>query len=272
MIEPLVRQLPDSFGYKDFIHKLRWLVAMSQSSAGERYAQSAVFLRFSHAHKQALYTEALWRTVGNLISEESLLRFFEADNASEPIDKMLYTDVKTRLADHLLMISDRMTMAYGLESRSPFADQKVAEFVATIPAELKLRGSRLKYIQRQIAREYLPNTLIKRPKQGFGFPLARWFKYELRDLTVHIFLNSRLASAGYFRQEAISTLLSEHLSGRFDHNYRLWLLLNLELWYRQFIDGFSRNDLTEMLYDRYGNDTGSDHARSIIGRFSRAHL
>ena len=239
VIEPLIRRLPDNHAYNNPVQRLRWLVAMSATEAGERYAQSACFLRFGHAHKRALYTEALWRELGGYDSSALLLQYFDADPARHPLDKMLYTDVKTRLAEHLLMVVDRMTMAHSLEGRSPYVDQRLVAFAARLPAELKLRGRRLRYIQRQLAREFLPRPLLRRRKQGFGFPLARWFKTELRELMHALFRDSHLAAGGYFRPEAIRALLEEHIDGRADHNYRLWLLLNLELWHRLFIEGSS---------------------------------
>jgi asparagine synthase (glutamine-hydrolysing) len=121
------------------------------------------------------------------------------------------------------------------------------EFVASIPAQYKLRGRQLKHIQRRIAKDYLPEPLIRRGKQGFGFPLAYWFKNELRDLMAEIAVNSSLVKEGYFRSEAINSLLDEHVSGQLDHNYRLWLLLNLELWHRLFIGGWSLDELKAFL-------------------------
>jgi asparagine synthase (glutamine-hydrolysing) len=247
VIEPLIHRLPDSYSYNNRVQKLRWLAAMSQTEAGERYAHSASFLRFSHAHKKALYTDDLWLEVGGDESSAQLLRFFNADNAAHSVDKMLYTDVKTRLADHLLMITDRMTMASSLEGRSPYVDQRLVEFVAKIPAELKLRGRHLKHIQRKVARDFLPEPLIQRSKQGFGFPLAYWFKNELHDLMVDISSNSHLVAEGIFRSEALAALLEEHVAGKMDHNYRLWLLLNLELWHRLFVDRWAKDELKTFL-------------------------
>ncbi len=247
VVEPLVRRLPDNFGYNNRVQKLRWLMAMSETTDGERYAQSAAFLRFSYADKERLYTDSLWREVGNLDSSAQLTQFFDADNLDNSVDRMLYTDVKTRLADHLLMVGDRMTMAQSLECRSPYVDKQVVEFTARIPANLKLNGRRLKHIQREVARDYLPEKLLSRGKQGFSFPLAHWFAHELRDLTTNLLLNSNLVDEGYFRPQAIKTLLDEHVNGRVDHNYRLWLLLNLELWHRMFVAGESKEDLEEVL-------------------------
>lgn len=248
-IEPLVERLPDNYRYNNVVQKLRWLTAMSHTADGQRYAHSACYLRFDRDHKHMLYRDALWRELGPLDSTQHLIRFYEADNARHQIDKMLYTDVKTRLAEHLLMIVDRMTMAHSIEGRSPYVDRQVVEFVASIPADLKLRGRTLKYIQRPVAAEFLPAELVQRPKRGFGFPLAYWFQNELSDFMITMFRQARLATEGYFRPDAMQSLLEEHVRGDVDHNYRLWLLLNLELWYRLFIEGTSVEALRSMLYD-----------------------
>jgi asparagine synthase (glutamine-hydrolysing) len=247
MIEPLIRRLPDSFSYNNRVQKLRWMVAMSGTSQGERYAESASFLRFNTRYKESLYTTELWREIGQHDSSEHLLRYFNAENASHAVDKMLYTDVKTRLADHLLMVVDRMTMAHSLEGRSPYVDQEVVELAAAIPASMKLHRRRLKYILRKVAEPFLPETLIQRRKQGFGFPLAYWFRNELRPLMSNLCRSSSLVAGGYFRADAMQTLLNEHVSGRVDHNYRLWLLLNLELWHKLFIERQRQDDLQAWL-------------------------
>jgi asparagine synthase (glutamine-hydrolysing) len=262
LIEPIIGRLPDNFSYNNRVQKLRWLVAMSGTSAGQRYADSASFLRFTHTHKQALYSDALWRELGGCHASDHLVRYFNADNATHPIDKMLYTDIKTRLPDHLLMIGDRMTMAHSLEGRSPYVDHRVAEFVAAIPPRYKLNGRRLKHIQRQVARDFLPEALVNRPKQGFSFPLAYWFRHEFRGLMTNVLRNSNMVAGGYFKPEAVMSLLDEHVSGQIDHNYRLWLLLNLELWQRSFIEGKSQDELKEYLLSNAGQ-------QNVFGRNGR---
>jgi asparagine synthase (glutamine-hydrolysing) len=247
LLDPAIGLLPDNFSYNNRVQKLRWMLAMSRHTHGQRYADSCMFLRFTHTHKEALYSESLWRELGPYDSSAHLLRYFNADNASDLVDRMLYTDVKTRLPDHLLMVGDRMTMAHSVEGRSPYVDQELAEFVARLPSTYKIRGRRLKYIQREVAREFLPEKLVNRRKQGFGFPLAYWFRHELRGLMAAVIQDSSLVAAGYFRREAMEALFSEHLSGRVDHNYRLWLLLNLELWQRTFVERQSRDDLRTLV-------------------------
>jgi asparagine synthase (glutamine-hydrolysing) len=249
VLEPLIRTLPDSYRYNNRVQKLRWLVAMSRTSGGRRYAQSACFLRFSHEQKRHLYSDGLWQKLEGDDSESQLLRIFDAADADDALDRMLYADVKTRMADNTLMIADRMTMAHSLEARSPLLDQRVAEFAALIPADLKIRGRCLRYIQRKVAQRFLPQALLDRPKKGFGFPLAYWFQNELREPTRILLTRGSLVAGGYFRAAAVESLLDEHVRGKMDHNYRLWLLLNVELWHRAFIEGQPKEQIESTLHD-----------------------
>ena len=113
------------------------------------------------------------------ISEHLLKRYFEDGSAKQPLDCILHADCNTRLTENQLPIVDRMSMAHSLELRSPFLDRRVAEFAMRIPAELKLKRGRLKYVTREVARRYLPRSIVDRPKKGFGFPLAKWLQGPL---------------------------------------------------------------------------------------------
>ncbi len=162
---------------------------------------------------------------------------YDGPTAAEPMDKMMYVDTATRLPEHSLMILDRTTMAYSLESRSPFLDPPLAEFMARVPTSLKIKGRRLRHLERRLAEKYLPETLLRRPKQGFASPLMYVMDEELRALGTGVLRQSALVRDGYLRGERVEALLREHLSRRLDHGNRLWLLLSAETWYRQFIDG-----------------------------------
>jgi len=247
VLRPLLRRIPESFGYKSLAQKARWMDRMADREDGVRYAESAMFLRFSHERKRALFTESLWREVGGADSSLRLCEFFDSPRVTDLVDRMLYTDVKTRLAEHLLLIVDRMTMAHSLEGRSPYLDPRVVEFAFSIPGDLKIRRRRLKHVQREVARTYLPPALVDRPKQGFGFPLGRWFRQDLAPLLQWLCARSLLVEAGYFERRGLRELVEEHLEGREDHNYRLWLVLNLELWYRIFVERASLDDVTSLI-------------------------
>ena len=245
ILEPVARRLPDSL----VARKLRWLLAMAGTSAAERYARSLAYPLFSHAHKRALYSERLWTQLGGLDSFGVLIGDFNAANASDVIDRMLFTDVRARLADHVMAIDDRMGMAHSLQIRSPYADHQFAEYAAALPTRIKLKGRQPGYVLRELARRYLPQGLVERTSSGFSYPLADWFRGDLRRLTLETFHDSRLVALGYFRADALLSLMNEHAEGRADHHARLWLLLNLELWYRLFVEGSTHDAISAILVE-----------------------
>ena len=247
LLRPIIRRIPDSFGYNSLTNKLRWLDQMADRSGFERYAESAAFLRFTHLRKQALFTEAAWRNIGSASSERLLEQYFSDGSASAFLDRMLHADCMTRLAEHQLPIVDKMSMAHSLELRNPFLDRRVFEFAARIPSALKLKSRRLKYFTRKLGERYLPRELIYRPKQGFGFPLAHWLRGELRDMIYGIIAESRLADEGIFDRAAMRQLADEHMAGTVDHNYRLWMLFNIEVFWRYFFDRESLGALEDWI-------------------------
>jgi asparagine synthase (glutamine-hydrolysing) len=238
-----IRMVPESFGYKSLAQKLAWLNDMSFFSSGERYARSMSFLRFTEEGKERLFTPAAKARLTDRDSVAKILAFFDAEAAEDLVDRMLYTDLMTRMPDHLLAITDRMSMAHGLEVRPPLMDYRLVEYAASIPADLKLRGRTLKHILKKVAARYLPPELITRRKQGFGFPIARWMRTELADPLRNLVERSRFVELGLFERAEMRVLLEEHLSGRVDHNFRLWILLNLEVWHRLCIEGQSVEQL-----------------------------
>jgi asparagine synthase (glutamine-hydrolysing) len=133
------------------------------------------------------------------------------------------------------MLTDRMTMAHGLEARSPFLDHELVEFMAAFPSHLKIRGKDLKYILRQLASDYLPDAIVNRPKQGFMFPVAYWFRNELYSYIKELLLNSHFVKNGLFQRKTVLKMIEEHRHNQVDHHVRLWMLLNLELWHQIYI-------------------------------------
>jgi asparagine synthase (glutamine-hydrolysing) len=248
VIRSLANRVPDSFGYKSLAQKVRWVNEMSLLQGGERYALSMSFLRFTEDAKRSLFRPAALSDLPEQESVGKILAHYNASCVEDAVDRMLYTDGMTRLPDHLLMIVDRMAMAHGLEARPPLLDHEIVEFAARIPARLKLNGHRLKYVLRQTASAYLPRDIITRKKQGFGFPIARWMRTELRPLLEHVFRDSRFVEAGIFERGYMDRLLTEHLSGRSDHNFRLWILLNLEVWHRLYLEQQSPEQLAEWMH------------------------
>jgi asparagine synthase (glutamine-hydrolysing) len=260
LISPLLARLPDSFTYKSLTQKLRWINQLSGLAGdGERYAEATCFFRFNHQEKRSLLNDDLWREVGHLNSAEVIVKPFRQENAANLVDRMLYTDLMTRLPEHSLMLTDRMTMAHSLEARSPFLDHTLVEYLAAFPSNLKIRGRQLKYILRRAAADYLPKPIVRREKQGFMFPIAYWFQHELRGFIGRFLLDSYFVRAGLFKRETVLSLLAEHQSNRVDHHVRLWMLLNLELWYQITIEQRSVESVRETLERYLANGRSGNH-------------
>ena len=245
VVKNITDRIPETFGYKSLAQKASWVNEMSLFAGGERYAQSLGVLRFTHESKQQLFTDQAKQNFNEYSSAEKILKFFNADNASHVVDKMLYTDLMTRIPDHLLMIGDRMTMAHSLESRAPLIDYKVVEFAANIPADMKLKGKNLKHMLRRVASRYLPDDVVNLEKQGFRFPLGIWFRTDLKDFLRNLFAQSRFVELGIFNPTYMNNILEEHIAGKVDHNYRIWCLLNLEIWYRLYFEGETVDSLQD---------------------------
>jgi len=148
------------------------------------------------------------------------------------LSRLLYLNARTYLLDDLLPKMDRMAMAHGLETRSPFLDRALAEYAASLPDALKRRGGRGKVVLKAAMAGLLPADIIDRRKHGFGVPLGAWFRGELRPMVEETLLDRpRLGTR--LDVARVRALFDEHVAGRADHGHPLWLLLTLELWMRK---------------------------------------
>jgi asparagine synthase (glutamine-hydrolysing) len=243
---PVLSLFPEAGWYKSVGHQLRWLHRLSFLSGGDRYAASLSYFYFDEAMRSSLFTSEAAEHLVNVHAEDVIRLPYEA-TVGDALDRMLGADSEVRLPDHPVMITDRMSMAHGLEARSPFMDHRLAEFAARLPSNLKVKGRSLRIVQRRLAARYLPAEILDRPKQGFSSALPYILGQEYRLLYDRFLPDSQLVKAGVLRRGAIDALLQSHLSGRADHGNRLWLLINAELWYRMMIQGVSREALREEL-------------------------
>jgi asparagine synthase (glutamine-hydrolysing) len=153
------------------------------------------------------------------------------------LSQLLYADVKTYLHE-LLMKQDQMSMAASIESRVPFLDHPLTEWVAALPQTMKLRGTTTKWILRQAMQGRLPAPILARRKMGFPVPVGSWLRGPWRPLLSEYVTGSRARARGFFDAGAVERLVSEHVHG-VNHAERLWALLTFEIWARMFLDGES---------------------------------
>jgi asparagine synthase (glutamine-hydrolysing) len=220
-------------GPKSRRYRARRLVESLGRDAEQRYAQWMMY--FDGEAKRKLYGEAL-APMTAIASETLLEAAFAASDADTFVERAAHADVQTYLPDDLLVKMDIASMAHSLEVRSPLLDHHVVEFAAALPLDLKLRGLTQKYLLKAVARPWLPAGILDRRKMGFGVPLHRWFREELRDMAYDVLLGQRARERGYFEPAAVRRLLDEHVAGTALHHHRLWNLLMLEWWHRTWID------------------------------------
>ena len=170
------------------------------------------------------------------IDPYAAVRALVADcDADTLLNQLLYADTKTYLQE-LLMKQDQMSMAASIESRVPFLDHKLVELTARLPERMKLRGMTTKHILRQSMKGILPDQILTRSKMGFPVPLASWFRGPFSSVVNEYVLGDRALARGIFEPAFVKGLVAEHQSG-LNHAERLWMLVNFEIWQRQFIDG-----------------------------------
>jgi len=159
---------------------------------------------------------------------------FDGDAAASSLRRILYFDQTSWLPDNLLERADRMTMAASIESRVPFLDHKLVEYVSTLPDRYRVRGLTGKWILRAAARSLLPKHILTRPKVGFRVPVNDWFRGPLRGYLCDHLRGPGSLTREYFDGKTLDGLMDEHFAGRQNHEKLLWALLNLEIWHRRY--------------------------------------
>ena len=222
----LLSLLPEGTAYYDPVKRTRRFLQAASQPLAEAYFD--LVRVFSQESLTAIYLGA-----GKHLP--TLDRYAQADQP-HPIARLTETNIRSYLPDDLLIKADRCSMAASLEARAPFLDHELAEFAASLPFNLKLKGSRNKHILKEAARGLLPAEIINRKKHGFGIPLGAWLRRDIgpaRD----ILLSRRARERGLLNMTTVARLIDEHETGKRDHNRQLWALLTLEEWHRQFVDG-----------------------------------
>jgi asparagine synthase (glutamine-hydrolysing) len=135
------------------------------------------------------------------------------------------------------MKQDQMSMAASIESRVPFLDHEFVEYVSAMSARFKINGWRTKVVLREALRGLIPDAILTRRKMGFPVPVGRWLRGLFWPVVQEFVLSPRALGRGLFQPSALRQLGEEHRTGTWDHGDRLWLLINLEIWQRVFLDG-----------------------------------
>ena len=157
--------------------------------------------------------------------------------SDDPIRRLVYHHSKLYMAGQTLVKVDRGTMAFGLETRAPFLDPDLIALLGAMPSSMKVRGFATKFVLKRAMAGRIPEPIIRRRKQGFGVPLAQWFRGPLRPILEETLGAERLRRVGLLDSAAVGRMIAEHQGGRHDHRKALWSLLAFELWREAYLPG-----------------------------------
>jgi asparagine synthase (glutamine-hydrolysing) len=227
LIEPAVARLPVSTENLSFDFRAKRFAQGAALPLGERHT---VWMGSYNAEQQRslLSPEVLAAYSDDEVFDE--VRLYDYPNGHDVVERMMALDATHYLSECVLFKVDRASMAASLETRAPFLDHTLIEFLTRLPVGLKLRGLTGKYVLKRAMRGRLPRQVIKRPKKGFGMPVAKWIKGELRTFVRDAFARESLKRRGLFNADYVERLLDEHERGMADHRKLIWTLLMFEMW------------------------------------------
>lgn len=224
---PWRRFLPQRFNVANFSERWRELLNLMRGGDIQALYRMAI-----HYWPKEMLPGLLQRDLVESQYEET----FRNTEGWPVLSRLMRVDQKTYLPDAMLTKVDRASMAVSLEVRVPLLDHRVVEFTSCLPDHLKYQRGKGKYLLRRLLSRYVPEALFERPKMGFGVPIEKWFRGELKEMLSDYLSASRLKREGLFDSVCVQNHLKAHLSGRANHRHRLWALLMWEMWRERWLD------------------------------------
>ncbi len=213
----------------------RGVCSLSEPDKLRRFIK--VYSFYSSEMKACLFKPWLLEHISSngLEAARALSHLYEDVKDLDAVNQMTYIDTRANLPDDLLMVADKTAMANSVETRVPFLDYRLIEFVESLPSKFKLRGSQGKYLHKKAAERWLPHDVVYRKKKGFANPIDQWLRGQMNDFVSDCLLSDSSVSARYFDRQYIRDLVADHEAGRQNHLRHIYLLISFEMWHRQFI-------------------------------------
>jgi asparagine synthase (glutamine-hydrolysing) len=233
LVEPVVRRLPVSRGNLSFDFRAKRFVGGAGYPVAERHQRWMG--SFAPEERVGLLSADV---VGELAREERVdagSRVLAGAGVRDPLNQVLMLDMRMYLENDILVKLDRASMRASLEGRVPLLNNDFVEYATRLPLDLKLRGLRSKFLLKRALRGLLPEAILRRPKKGFGIPVADWFRGPLREQMLSVLSPEGLAKKGLFDPGAVAVLVRDHLEGRRDNRKQLWTLFAFELWHDGYL-------------------------------------
>ena len=231
-LEWAVTQLPDVRSGRRWIDRAKRFFATTSLDSADRYA--AMVTTFSRAERDRLLTPDFRTESGADDAADLVTGMFESAEADGVLHAAMLADLHSYLPGDLLTLADRVSMRHSLEVRVPFLDHPLVELMASAPSHLKVAGWTTKVLMLEAFQGLLPASILRRRKVGFSVPLALWLRTDLRSTMHEILSEAEVRRLGYLRYAEVERIKTEHLAGRANHENKLWALINLVCWHRQW--------------------------------------
>ena len=243
-LEATLRSILGGAGTKALAKMASWLPPVKGRNTLQKlgltpqasYALKHAGYVFSYDRKMQLYDSGLRSSLRDCDPGAAFRKLYDQCEASDPLTKALYVDLKTYLVDDILVKVDRMSMAHALEVRAPLLDQNFVEFVMRLPRSLKLNGRTTKVGLKKLLDGRVPETIVNRKKHGFTMPLGATLRGPLAGMIQDTLLSNRFRQRGYFDADVVKGMCEAHAGGTHDYSDQLWTLLMFELWHREYLD------------------------------------
>jgi len=222
--------------WKDYARYAAAFVKSAELDPASRY-MGYVTLFAPQVQRELLRNKVAGNSNGSDLAAVALQNYFRRRTDSESLNRIIYADLKTSLADDLLAMTDRMSMAASVECRAPLVDFELVELASRMPSSLKVRGFTLKYLMKKVVAPWLPREILSRKKRGFGAPMGAWLRKDLHATVSELLSEEQVRRRGLFHWPVIERILAAHREQRRDHTDHLFALIALETWCRIFLDG-----------------------------------
>ena len=250
LLERIISKWPESTQGNRFAKRAKRFISGSDLPPAEAYLN---WVRLIHPDIHSmLFSGQVREAATNPAGDAFLIKKLAENSRMALLDKVAALDIEGYLPEYQLAYMDRMSMAHGLEVRSPYCDYEIVKYVTSLPHAYRLKGLRSKHILKEIAKEWIPPSIAERKKVGFDSPIGQWFKGELQGFLNNFLSKAHLKRSGILDPETVQTMISDHLSARRDYSLQLWSIIALEGWYRMYVEDAVSDGLAYRLGDMRG--------------------
>jgi len=228
--EWLARGLPLGKGKRGLANELRRFLEGARLPSDWQHLRWMVFLR--DEQRARLYTREFRARIAGAV--EGLVRAVLEDGGNDRLAAQMRCDLRLYLPEDILAKVDAMSMATSLEARVPYLDNEMVDLALAIPSRLKVRGGARKWILKRAFAGALPETVLRRGKEGFSMPMKQWLTHEWNGLMHELLSPRRLAAEGLFDSRCVEQLMREHETGTHNHSHLLWALMVFQIWRDRF--------------------------------------